>query len=244
MHSQRWITRGVFKIIRSKGLQECISPAQDETLKLQEIIAAIILCGDLQSVMRADLLTKFYGKNITQNRSAFMIMDEADRLLDELGDILYLSHDIPDMHHLNNLLLAIWEAVHYPSCAEETEDNIAGLTQHFLNRLSPGDCSTAEVLEGKILVPAHLEAFIRRRLPTWIHSAYIAKNGLSRDGEYIVAPMSEGEDRGVYLVDQDTGVTSRNKELSNGVHQFLRLKHQDILRPFHSRPFTVIRFHF
>lgn len=217
----------VFKIIRSKGLQECISPAQDETLKLQENYRSDILCGDLESFMRAHLLTEFYGKNITQNRSAFIIMDEVDRLLDEMGDILYLSHDIPDMHHLNNLMLAIWETIHYPSCAEETEENILGLTQYFLNQLSPGDCSTAEKLQGKIQVPPHLEAFIRRRLPTWIRSAYIAKNGLSRDGEYIVAQMGEGEDRGVYLVDQDTGVTTRNKELANGVHQFLRLKHQD-----------------
>jgi preprotein translocase subunit SecA len=220
----------VFRMIKECGLEHHVPEPQDETQKLQESYRSDILCGDLQSFMRAHLLTEFYGKNITQNRKAFAIMDEVDRLLDEMQDILYLSHDIPDMHHLTSLLAAIWQGVNQPACAEETEENIAGLTAFFLTRLSPGNCSIREQMEGKILIPLHLEDFVKRRLSTWIRSAYIAKNGLSRDGEYIVAKVGE-DGKGVYLVDRDTGVTSRNKELANGVHQFLRFKHQDWPKP-------------
>lgn len=212
-------------ILSKEELENCVHCDQSETEKLQNSYRCDILCGALRDYMGAHLRTLFYDENITQNREALVIMDEVDRLLDEMQDILYLSHDIPDMHHLTPLFVSIWFKVNEPAFAEETEENIAVLTNYFLEMLVFDNGSPDKKLEGKIQIPAHLEDFVKGQVSNLVKSAYIAKNGLSRDSEYILAKMSEDESKGIHLIDKETGVASKNKELADA-QQFLQLKHQ------------------
>ncbi|CAF1333985.1 unnamed protein product [Rotaria sordida] len=75
-----------------------------------------VIYGDLSSFQRDYLLDRFYGKNIL-GRRVFenVIIDEVDSmLLDNGNNMLYLSHDIPNMDKLQSLYVFLWQSVNRP----------------------------------------------------------------------------------------------------------------------------------
>ena len=75
-----------------------------------------VIYGDLSSFQRDYLLDRFYGKNILGNRKfENVIVDEVDSmLLDNGNNMLYLSHDIPNMDKLQSLFVFLWQSINRP----------------------------------------------------------------------------------------------------------------------------------
>jgi preprotein translocase subunit SecA len=75
-----------------------------------------VIYGDLSSFQRDYLLDRFYGKNILGRRIfESVIVDEVDSmLLDNGNNMLYLSHDIPNMDKLQSLYVYLWQSVNRP----------------------------------------------------------------------------------------------------------------------------------
>uniref|UniRef100_A0A914DZB2 Chloroplast protein-transporting ATPase n=1 Tax=Acrobeloides nanus TaxID=290746 RepID=A0A914DZB2_9BILA len=80
-----------------------------------------VVYGDLANFQRDYLLDTFYGKNILGSRTRLnAIVDEVDSmLLDNGNNMLYLSHDIPGMDHLQSLFVFIWKCVNSPMKGEQ-----------------------------------------------------------------------------------------------------------------------------
>jgi hypothetical protein len=76
------------------------------------------------------------------------------------------------------------------------------------------------------LVPAHLKEYVKRKLDLWIKNALHAKyNCHEQHQQYRIITNDSGE-RVVSPVDYlNTGVTLKNTIWSNGLHQFVQLKH-------------------
>lgn len=78
-------------------------------------------------------------------------------------------------------------------------------------------------------MPNRLRNFVERRLPIWVKNAFIAEHLLEND-PYIVADLDKRGTK-VIIVDKDTGVEQVQMHWSNGLHQFLQLKHGDRVTP-------------
>ncbi|EDS26339.1 helicase conserved C-terminal domain containing protein [Culex quinquefasciatus] len=81
-----------------------------------------VVYGDLSSFQRDYLLHKFYQKNVLGDRDFVnVIVDEVDSmLLDRGNNMLYLSHDLPDMDKLESVYVFIWEWVNNISKVYDT----------------------------------------------------------------------------------------------------------------------------
>lgn len=80
---------------------------------------------------------------------------------------------------------------------------------------------------SEIQVPNHLYDFvIKNRLKVWIKSAYAAKYNLTQNREYLVL------DGQIKIVDySNTGIVHKNMKWTDGLQQFLQLKHDVLLMP-------------
>ena len=77
-----------------------------------------------------------------------------------------------------------------------------------------------------IVVPAHLKAFAKRQVPKWIRSAIMAALGYKQDHQFSV------KDGDIAPVDYtNTGVLQQNMVWSNGLAQFLQMKHGLKVKP-------------
>lgn len=214
----------IVRILRDKNLN--VPKAKSEIEKTREAYRAHALFTDMQNAMRCELLTQFLGYDITQNRHDVPVIDEFDQsIVDEARNILYISHHILDMRHLNGLFVAIWEGIHDKNFQEPTESNVKILSEYFSKQIVFGRLSIADALEGKIQVPLHLKSFVEKTLSVWILSAYIAKS-LSRNKEYHVTAMNGGE-RKSHPVNDLNGETAKNKVYANGVQKFVEFDNQN-----------------
>ena len=77
-------------------------------------------------------------------------------------------------------------------------------------------------------IPQMLHPFIKKSLKSWIHSAVCAKY-FRANHEYIIDidHRESASDRypKIVIMDNETGVEQESSEWSNGLHQFLQLKH-------------------
>ena len=82
-------------------------------------------------------------------------------------------------------------------------------------------------------IPQMLHPFIKKSLKSWIHSAVCAKY-FRANHEYIIDidHRESASDRypKIVIMDNETGVEQESSEWSNGLHQFLQLKHNLCLR--------------
>ncbi|CAF3929331.1 unnamed protein product [Rotaria magnacalcarata] len=90
--------------------------SEDIDQRAQTFSRCDVVYGDLSSFQRDYLLDRFYGKNILGKRNfENVIVDEVDSmLLDNGNNMLYLSHDIPNMERLQSLFIFIWRSVNQP----------------------------------------------------------------------------------------------------------------------------------
>ena len=74
-------------------------------------------------------------------------------------------------------------------------------------------------------IPVHLKQFALGQSKCWAQSAYKAMHWLKKDVNYIIKSDGDGNDN-IYSVDaKSTGSIQKNMVLSDGLHQFLQIKH-------------------
>ena len=80
-------------------------------------------------------------------------------------------------------------------------------------------------------IPAHLKDFAIYQTKFWAKSAWSAEHSLEENKDYKISENESG-DKEVYSVDKDnTGNVQYNMVLSDGLHQFLQLKHGLTMTP-------------
>ena len=86
----------------------------EEVEKRIEAYKKNVVYGDIGSFQRDMLLQEFYGEKVLGRRQIDVLtVDEVDSmLLDKAENVLYLSHEIPDLQALEPVFVFIWSFVH------------------------------------------------------------------------------------------------------------------------------------
>ncbi len=176
-----------------------------------------VIYGDLGSFMRDILLSRYFeDKDVTRNRiPGAIIVDEVDSMtLDKGENVLYMSHNISEMYDLMNLFVQIWTLVNAPDVIQSAElSDIFDEIRQMIQPMIP------------TCVPNGLKKFSERHLSTWIKSAFRAAYLLQPDDAYKVDDCGDGQGRRIVIMDKETGVEQVETEWSDGLQQFLQLKH-------------------
>ena len=153
------------------------------------------------------------------------IVDEVDSSMLDKGDhVVYLSNDMPALKHLNPLLAFIWATVNqfeggfyqymYPdknSKLKAVEEEIRAAL-----RFTPCDLEDSDSL---CYIPGFLSDLVQLKLKVWIENAFEAQTMQMGHG-YIL------EKHRIVPVDYKcTGVVQNSMRWTDGLHQFLEMKH-------------------
>ena len=174
-----------------------------------------VMYGDVGSFQRDLLLTKHMDVDIRPKTASTVIIDEVDStLIDNLDRVLYISHDISEFSHLRELFGVIWVYANARQNSTSFEANVEFIQKHIALQLK----------NNIIKLPKSLDEFVQRRLKIWIKNAFYAKR-MEKGKEYTIAQTGEHAGKPI-IMDLPTGVEQLNSNWSNGLHQFIQLKHQ------------------
>jgi hypothetical protein len=209
---------------------------------------ADILYGTISNFQFDYLKDTFEGFNLRSDREfGQVILDEVDSMLvDNGGHIAKLASPYPGMESLRYIYIKIWEELQKAenSLAEEVEAKIKLILkthpneeeatkeyEKYLEEIIPDE---RNIIKKKImdsnptnipLIPPHLRDYVNKKLKIWIKNALHAKYNCHEHQQYRIITNDVGE-RVVAPVDYlNTGVTLQNTIWSNGLHQFVELKH-------------------
>ncbi|XP_066925702.1 uncharacterized protein [Clytia hemisphaerica] len=80
-----------------------------------------------------------------------------------------------------------------------------------------------------LYIPSYLKDFVDLHLHDWVSNAFSARFMAQNDHYIIDVDRSEGKntfhDNNIIIIDKDTGMEQYNSQWSQGLHQFLQLKH-------------------
>jgi len=151
-----------------------------------------------------------------------VIIDEVDSMLiDENNTLARLADHLPGMEWLNSFLCGIWQCVN--GIGENLYENKYAIIKKFLTHLNDP--------QFEIQIPKHLHDFVQESIPLWIEHAIRAKIEYKLDHHYMIK-SDETRTRRIAPVDfSNTGVVQCNTTWSDGLHQFLQMKHGLKLTP-------------
>ncbi|CAG2162404.1 unnamed protein product [Oppiella nova] len=107
----------------------------------------------------------------------------------------------------------------------EFEDYEDELRKSFLDKVKEKIKAKKNDLINKKLLASHLHQYTEDSVERWIEYAFSAKYQYSENVEYKMAKGQDGENIIIPVDNQNTGVSMQNTILSNGLHQFLQIKH-------------------
>ncbi|CAF1449711.1 unnamed protein product [Rotaria sordida] len=201
-----------------------------------------IIYGECSCFERDILLTEFnkndenqniIGKRMTNNSIPSIIIDEVDSmLLDKANMVLYLSHNIDTLKSLERIFISIWQTIN-----QQAFDLIHGnmIDDDLIQLVS--DMIFEQIDNKSICIPEYnpnnydyinIKLFIKRRMNIWIRSAFHVKDMIPNDTYIISRDKSDKSSQSevkITVMDKDTGTEQLSTRWSNGVHQFLQLKH-------------------
>ena len=211
----------------SLGLQAAVNCTEDDDTN-QQAYKSHIVYGDVGSFQR-DVLTEesepggtSFSARCSDPSTNCLIVDEVDSMfLDKGQHMLYLSHETAALKHLETLFIMIWSAV--LSVSEESENQ----------KLPVGEviCQLALKLSvlidnGTISVPEYLTDFCKKKLKSWVESAYEARF-MDANDQFIIDSRSKGSHvKQIFPIDKQTGIEQYNMKWTDGLSQFLELKYQ------------------
>ncbi|KAI3418396.1 hypothetical protein GPALN_009719 [Globodera pallida] len=213
--------------------------------------AADILYGDIGSFQGDILCHEFQSKNVrgTPPRPfECIVIDEVDcMLVDDMmqGKVLMLSFHVPGMEYLEGILMMCWEHfVQFWSDLKrdpedeniliqqiDGEDYRAEAWQHYENFVRHLETQLTNLINENggtvnftLVIPPHLRAFALKQIPKWM-SALKKAIKMNENCEYVIREDAGGKKVVVPIDYQNTGTQQRSTSLSDGLHQFLQLKH-------------------
>jgi preprotein translocase subunit SecA len=224
------------------------NPVENDKSDFKIGYTADVLYGTISNFQFDYLKDTFEGFNLRhERRFGQVILDEVDSMLvDNGGHIAKLASPYPGMESLRYIYIKIWQEFHKAeqSLIEESDKKFKEFLQHYSDKeetnvdyekfIQEMILSERKIIKQKIkdsnptdvpLVPAHLKEYVKRKLDLWIRNALHAKYNCHEHQQYRIITNDSGE-RVVSPVDYlNTGVTLKNTIWSNGLHQFVQLKH-------------------
>ena len=201
-----------------------------------------IIYGECSCFERDILLTEFnrndenqniISKRKTENSISSVIVDEVDSmLLDKANMVLYLSHNIDTLKSLERIFVSIWQTINQSifdqiSRTTGSDDLIELVSNSILEQIDSKMIDIPEY-DSNNCDYINMKSFIKRRMPIWIRSAFHVKDMVPND-TYIISQdkydKSSKSEVKITVMDKDTGTEQLSTRWSNGVHQFLQLKH-------------------
>lgn len=186
--------------------------------------------------------------------NVWVMLDEIDSLLiDQGSNIAKLSGPFPGMESLRYVYINIWVALAkvedqvtqtllkklrkkakklLKSKADddkekqlkyETYEN--KLSESFLDDIKGQIQDQRDDLINREILPNHLHQYAEASVDRWIQHAISAKYQYNENVEYRIGEDRDGENIIIPVDNQNTGVSMKNTILSNGLHQFLQIKH-------------------
>ncbi|CAF1360898.1 unnamed protein product [Adineta ricciae] len=148
-------------------------------------------------------------------RHDVIIIDEVDSMLiDENNTIARLADQLPGMEWLSSSLYGVWRTVEADADVFSHRNSIIkDLKTLFLDPKSP------------LQFPKHLRRFVIDSLPTWVEHAIRAKVEYRLDHHYMIKDDGTRTKRIVPIDFSNTGVIQASTTWSDGLHQFLQIKH-------------------
>ncbi|KAL1489919.1 hypothetical protein ABEB36_013845 [Hypothenemus hampei] len=184
----------------------------------------------------------------------WVMLDEIDSLLiDQGGNIAKLSGPFPGMESLRYVYINIWIALaktveqvtqqiltqlkakadklaqdfetHEDEKQIEYEKYEDSLRESFLDEIKKQIKNQKDHLINKTILAQHLHQYAEDSIERWIEHAFIAKYKYKENVEYKISKDKDRENIITPVDNQNTGVSMKNTILSNGLHQFLQIKH-------------------
>ncbi|CAF4050160.1 unnamed protein product, partial [Adineta steineri] len=153
-------------------------------------------------------------ENLSRHFDA-VIIDEVDSMLiDENNTLARLADQLPGMEWLNPLLFGIWRAIDAEVEPESKRDTIIDNIRKLLS--DP---------DSDLKIPTHLTEFVHESIATWVDHAILAKVEYRLDHHYIIKPDETRTKRIMPIDFSNTGVVQPSTTWSDGLHQFLQIKH-------------------
>ncbi|UCM86433.1 MAG: hypothetical protein LF885_07155 (plasmid) [Rickettsia endosymbiont of Culicoides impunctatus] len=216
--------------------EECEKPDTGEDERKSRYQNCSIIYGEVGYFQRDILLSQFFSKNIRGGHGIgdVLILDEVDSMMiDNAAKTLYISHNITDMRHLKDIFIHIWAAVNSQEERYYSEDNVQKIIKYINKIINTSDVrnysnTSSQEDDLKVMIPSTLYDFVQMNLKTWIESAYDAKY-IGEDNAYIIGDEDSQKQNEVIIMDKDTGVEQTSTKWSNGLHQFIQLKHSSKL---------------
>ncbi|CAF1099219.1 unnamed protein product [Adineta steineri] len=204
-----------------------------------------IIYGECSCFERDILLTEFnkndpeqniIGQRISKNSISSVIIDEVDSmLLDKANMVLYLSHNIDTLKSLERIFISIWQTINQPAFDYARNEMI---NDDLIKVVS--DIIFEQIDQKNIEIPEYnsyncnyinIRLFIKRRMLVWIRSAFHVRDMIPNDTYIISRDKSSKSEVQITVMDKDTGTEQLSTRWSNGVHQFLQLKHMRRFTP-------------
>ena len=154
------------------------------------------------------------GKGLTR-RFDVVIIDEVDSMLiDENSTLARLADQLPGMEWLNSLLYGIWRCIDSEAKPESKRDTIIDNIRKLLTDSN-----------SDLKLPTHLTDFVNESIPIWIDHAILAKVEYRLDHHYMIKPDETRTKRIMPIDFSNTGIVQPSTTWSDGLHQFLQIKH-------------------
>ncbi|CAF0787513.1 unnamed protein product [Brachionus calyciflorus] len=213
-------SRSMFGLFGFSVSNNCDAKASmDEKVRKDRYEKNEIVYGEIGHFQRDLLLTKYYDKDIRKKLATCLIVDEVDSMcIDNICNTLYISHQIADLRLLKALYVHVWKAVNDPELAEFCPMNEKKVKEYVQKLID----------DGLVMLTENLREFVERRLSAWIKNAYEAKDHIEEGNHYSI--LSRGKRIGEAVInDLQTGVEQMNTQWSDGLQQFIQLKHTNKL---------------
>jgi len=196
-----------------------VSHNNDETnyvTGVKSCYMATIVYGTSKQFQFDILRHEFSLLNTRDNRRFdVIIIDEVDSMLiDENNTIARLADQLPGADALNPLLYGIWRCVNMEPEPLEKRDWII---EQFINFIKNSD--------SPLKIARHLYDLVLDSIPTWVNHAIRAKLEYRLDHHYIIKEDEMHTKRIMPIDYGNTGVVQCNTTLSDGLQQFLQIKH-------------------
>ncbi|CAF1011230.1 unnamed protein product, partial [Brachionus calyciflorus] len=214
---------------------------------------ADILYGCISSFQFDYLKDSFEGLGSRGKRKFESVMiDEVDSMLiDNGGHIAKLSGPLPGMESLRFVYIKIWIEMTkrvielYKNFEKEIDSKrnellcskantkselVSSFSEFYESLLKKMTETLKKMLKGTIKIsdfkniPTHLIEYANNKLEQWIDNAIYAKFYCHENKQYLIKKLND-EDVVVPIDYENTGVTLKNTIWSNGLHQFVQLKH-------------------
>ena len=213
-------SKEMFNLFKIKVSNNCdLKAIAEESTRKKRYEKNSVIYGEIGHFQRDLFLTKYYNKNIRKSLATCLIIDEVDSMcIDNICNTLYISHQIGDLRELKDIYVYIWQAVNTPGTSSYNTRNVEEVKK-YIEKL---------IQNKQIVYPCNLDEFVNRRLKTWINNAYMAKLFIEEGNHYSV--LESGKQVGQTVInDLQTGVEQMNTQWSEGLQQFIHLKHTNKL---------------